>query len=62
MAIFNDIEALIAGFIDKHIIHIPDDTKASFVNEINTLAGAAIEAGAKGAAEGIIDKEKGSNG
>lgn len=54
--ILNTVLGWFGGLFDKYVVHIPDDKKAAFKAELESMAQKAVEAGAKGVAEGIANK------
>lgn len=55
----NKIIGDIDRFRDEHIVHIPEEHKQKAVEALSALIALAVEAGAKGAAEGLAGKVSG---
>lgn len=52
--ILNFLESL----VDKYIVHIPEDKKKQYREDAIEAAKALVEAGAKGAAAGVVEGAK----
>lgn len=59
--ILNAIHDGLHGFIEAHIVNIPDEKKEQFRKDGAGLLSILVEAGAKGAAEGLADKVGGGH-
>jgi len=54
--ILNTLHEGLKNFIEEHIVDIPDEKKEAFRQKGADLIAKLVEAGAKGAAEGIAEK------